>query len=78
MAWTAQKKLPIFFYTAEQLQHVSGAFTPSAFVQQIAGVDNVCERSAALASNGGRRIVSKQKLDGVTMAIYEKAVELSF
>ncbi len=78
LAWTAQKKLPIFFYTAEQLQHVSGAFTPSAFVQQIAGVDNVCERSAALASNGGQQIVAKQKLDGVTMAVYEKSVELSF
>lgn len=78
LAWTAQKKLPIFFYTAEQLQHVSGAFTPSAFVQQITGVDNVCERSAALASNGGQRIVAKQKLNGVTMAVYEKAVELSF
>lgn len=78
LAWTVQKKLPIFFYTAEQLQHVSGAFTPSAFVQQITGVDNVCERSAALASNGGQRIVAKQKMDGITMAVYEKAVELLF
>lgn len=78
LAWTAQRKLSIAFYTAEQLQHVTGVFTPSAFVQQIAGVDNVCERSAALASNGGRQIVAKQKLEGITMAIYEKAVELSF
>lgn len=77
LAWTAQKKLPLSFYTAEQLQAATGPFTASDFVRQITGVDNVCERSAALAS-GGRQIAAKQKLDGITMAVYEKPVQLTF
>lgn len=78
LTWTAKRKLPVSFYTTSQLQCVTGEFTASEFVQQITGVDNVCERSASLASNGGRRIVAKQKLGGITMAVYEKMVELLF
>ena len=37
---------PIRFDTAEELRAVPGTFTPSAFVAQVTGVDNVCERAA--------------------------------
>ena len=54
-------------YTAEQLRQIQGTFTGSAFVQQVTGVDNVCERSAVLHS-GGRLLLPKQKGCGVTLA----------
>ena len=43
---------PVQFFTAEQLRAAPGSFTPSAFVQSVTGVDNVCERSAVLAADG--------------------------
>ena len=39
---------PVHFYTAQQLRDVAGDFTPSDFVRSVTGVDNVCERAAAL------------------------------
>lgn len=59
---------PFHTYTAEQLQGVEGSFTSSAFVREITGVDNVCERSAVLGS-GGKLYLKKQTGDGVTMAV---------
>lgn len=41
-------QLPFHVYCASQLQEVEGIFTPSSFVGTITGVDNVCERAAAL------------------------------
>ncbi len=40
---------PVQFYSAAQLRSAPGQFTPSAFVQSVTGVDNVCERAAVLA-----------------------------
>lgn len=59
---------PISFYSAGQLQTAPGHFTPSPFVQSVTGVDNVCERAAALAS-GGTLIFPKQAGGGVTFAL---------
>lgn len=56
-------------YSAEELKHAKGAFSRSAFVESVTGVDNVCERSAALASQNGRRIGKKEAQDGVTVAL---------
>lgn len=67
---------PFATYTAKQLARVAGQFTPSAFVQQVTGVDNVCER-AALAG-GGRLCVPKQAGDGVTIALARRGVSLHF
>ena len=58
----------ITFYSAEQLRALAGPFTPSPFVQSVTGVDNVCERAAALASGGCIRI-PKQAGGGVTFAL---------
>ncbi len=42
--------IPGEFFTAEELKAVPGDFSPSAFVQSVTGVDNVCERAAVLAA----------------------------
>lgn len=59
---------PFVTYTAQQLREVPGSFSASAFVNQTIGVDNVCERSAVLASCGSL-IHPKIAGNGVTMAL---------
>lgn len=63
--------------TAEELRQTPGEFTPSAFVSQITGVDNVCERSAVFVS-GGSLFAKKFAVDGVTMAAAEKPFRLDW
>ncbi|MCR5600908.1 MAG: cobalt-precorrin 5A hydrolase [Ruminococcus sp.] len=64
-------------FTAEELMSVSGDFEPSGFVLETTGADNVCERSAVLGS-GGKLIIRKNALDGVTVAAAEMPVYLDF
>ncbi len=59
---------PVEFFSAAQLRQAPGSYTPSAFVQSITGVDNVCERAAVLAS-GGTIFLPKQAGGGVTFAL---------
>lgn len=63
-----RQNLPYVTFSAEELRALEGEFTPSSFVKSVAGVDNVCERSALLASRGGRLILRKTAGDGVTVA----------
>ena len=66
------QELPVTFYTAEELRAIPGAFTGSEFVQNITGVDCVCERSAMrLAMENGAAVLleKKQSLNGVTTAL---------
>lgn len=49
-------------------RRLKGHFTPSSFVKDVTGVDNVCERAAVYASHG-RLIAGKWAEDGVTTAI---------
>lgn len=72
-----QRGWPLTFYRAEELRAVEGEFTPSRFVSQITGVDNVCER-AAVKRSGGRIIVHKTALDGVTVAVAEEEFTVRF
>lgn len=58
----------VTFYSAEQLQAAPGAYTPSAFVRSVTGVDNVCERAAVLAAGGALRL-RKYAAGGVTFAL---------
>ena len=67
-AFCAAHGWPLKTYTAEQLWTAKGKFTSSTFVQNITGVDNVCERSSVLAS-GGTLYQTKNAGNGVTMAI---------
>ena len=61
--------VPFAAYDADTLNTVSGTFSVSAFVQGVTGVDNVCERSAVLASGNGTLIRKKIPGQGVTAAV---------
>ena len=67
IAFCKHHQVPFVTYCAQTLLAVEGTFTPSAFVSQITGVDNVCERSAC--AQGGRLLVSKQACNGITVAV---------
>lgn len=60
--------LPVRCFTAEELKQAPGSYTASAFVSQVTGTDNVCERSAVLAAAKGRLIMKKNGKNGVTAA----------
>ena len=62
--------------SAAQLRAVPGSFTGSRFVASVTGVDNVCERAALYG--GGRLLVQKQALGGVTVAVAEEPWEVRF
>ena len=76
LAFCRARKLPLRCYPAEALAAVPGDFTPSAFVQGVAGVDNVCERAAVLG--GGRLVIPKQAGGGVTVAVSQEPLTLCF
>ena len=67
---------PLHVYSAEELRGVEGTFTPSAFVQAVTGVDNVCERAAMLGAE--RLLVGKTALHGVTVAVAAERAEVCF
>ena len=64
-------------YSSEELMKAEGDFTKSEFVRSITGVDNVCERSAVLFS-GGKLVIRKTALGGVTVAAAETPVKIDF
>lgn len=57
------------FFSAEELSAAAGEFTPSAFVKEVTGVDNVCERAAVLGAGAGSTLLVKKSVyDGITFA----------
>lgn len=74
------EKLGVLFltYTKEELNQVPGTFHASAYVYGITGVDNVCERSAVRASDGGKLIIPKTTADKMTLAVAEKEWSVCF
>lgn len=72
LAFAEKYKLPIKFYTADELESQQGEFSSSEFVQSIVGVSNVCERSAAAVSSGSKIVLPKTSRNGVTLAIAKK------
>ena len=68
LAFCQSRGWPVEFFSAEALRAAPGSFTPSAFVQSITGVDNVCERAAVLAA-GGKLVFHKFACTGVTFAL---------
>lgn len=70
--------LPFLTYTAQELLEVQGVFSASAFVQHTVGVDNVCERSALQASEGGRLVRRKTPCGGITVALAMRDWEVVF
>lgn len=71
-------RVPFITYTAEELREVEGVSSHSKFVEQITGVDNVCERAAKRYALGGEVIQQKIKMDGVTCAAVKNRVRLEF
>lgn len=78
LAFAAKYKLPINFYTADELNEVDGDFSTSAFVQSVVGVSNVCERSAVKDSCGGKLLLHKTSLNGVTLAVAVEELIIDF
>lgn len=76
LSYCAAQNWPIDFYAAERLLAVEGSFTPSAFVQRVTGVENVCERAAMVGAE--RLLVRKTAKDGVTVAVAAEKVEVRF
>lgn len=66
VAFCEKNRLPFATFPAEELAAVPGDFSGSDFVKSVAGVDNVCERSAV--AGGGKLLVRKTVFPGVTMA----------
>lgn len=80
LAFCAAWKLPFQTYTAKELEAVEceGGFSESAFVRQITGVGNVCERSALLAAGRKKLFQPKTAGDGVTVAIALEEYTVNF
>ena len=78
LTFAEEYALPVRFYSAEELNAVQGEFTPSAFVAQTVGVDNVCERAAVLDSGGGKLMLRKTSRNGVTLAIAAEDFVVNF
>ena len=80
LEFAKKHSIPFYTYGSRALAEQEGAFTPSEFVSQVTGVDNVCERAAVCAArelalargmeNGGaaRLLVRKYIRGGVTLA----------
>lgn len=68
LALSGQWEVPFHTFSGEELLAVPGDFTPSSFVKTVTGVENVCERSAVLASGQGKLIQKKIGGGGVTTA----------
>ncbi|WP_293728949.1 cobalamin biosynthesis protein, partial [uncultured Phascolarctobacterium sp.] len=77
LAFARKYNFPAAFYTAGELNAVEGDFTPSSFVQSVVGVSNVCERSA-VKDSGGRLLLRKTSLNGVTLAVAAEDLVLDF
>ena len=72
-------KLPVSFYSADELLAVQGDFSASEFVKSTVGVDNVCERAAMRsAGENAKLIVKKTCMDGVTIAIAQEEWSVHF
>ena len=69
-------KAQTIFYTADELNAVTGEFAESEFVRKTVGVGNVCERAAVC--DGGTLIIPKTAKDGVTVAAAVKEWRIEF
>ncbi|MCD8346842.1 MAG: cobalt-precorrin 5A hydrolase [Lachnospiraceae bacterium] len=79
LEFCGKRNLHFETYSAETLAEVKGEFSHSAFVSQVTGVDNVCERAAlCMAGEGGRLILKKQAENGVTVALAERKWKVRF
>lgn len=76
LSYAHDLQVPAVFYTAEELRAVPGEFKDSDFVKETVGVGNVCERAALY--DGGRLLIKKTAVGGVTVAAALKEWRISF
>ena len=62
-------KLPLTFFSKQELNQVKNIKNPSKVVEKHVGVKSVCEAAAILAARDGTLIVPKQSTKNVTVAI---------
>ena len=74
LAFARKHGWPLTVFSAGELAEAEGDFTASGFVSSVTGVDNVCERSAALLSKG-ELIARKFSGGGVTFALAAERYE---
>ena len=77
LAFCEHHSWPVRFFTADELCAAEGSFSPSDFVRETVGVDNVCERSAVCAADGAL-FEKKYASDGVTFALAVTQAELNW
>ena len=79
LAFCRARGLDVRFYSSAELSAAEGEFTPSEFVKKTVGVDNVCERAAAVSAGPGAKIfIRKTRGDGVTVAAAMQDWRISF
>ena len=64
-------RLPVHFYSAEELNAIDSPTPASEYVQNAVGAKGVCEPAAIKLSGGGRLLVQKKKNGNVTVAVAE-------
>lgn len=62
-------KVPLLFFSVEEVEKLAAEYQESSFVYRSVGVKGVCEPAAMLAAGTGSLLVTKQKMDGVTVAV---------
>lgn len=78
LGFAQEHRIPFMTYPAEELKKVGDVSASSAFVKQVTGVDNVCERAAKLAEPDGELLCPKCVREQMTVALVEKAVSVCF
>lgn len=74
VALARELDVPFLTFPAPALANVIGQFSHSQKVREVTGVDNVCERSAVLASGLGPLLRSKTRYSGVTFALARRKI----
>ncbi len=74
--YCAEHQIPLSFYSSGSLMRLEGRFSASEFVLKITGADNICERAAVMS--GGRLIIRKTAVEGVTVAAASGELKLRF
>ena len=76
LALSEHINVPIYTYSAAELNSLEGEFSSSEFVRRITGTDNVCERAAVMS--GGKLIIKKVSANGITMAASMSNIKIDF
>ncbi|MEG1956485.1 MAG: precorrin-6A reductase [Lachnospiraceae bacterium] len=64
--------IPYRTYSTEELNQIESVSLKSSFVQEMVGVDNVCERAAKRAAGSGILIQPKVCMDSVTFSLVKE------